>query len=562
MYDGEAHGIEVRVSNPATGWTVRYAASREGPYASERPLYTDAVIGAETWYEVSAAGFDPVTNVAVVTITPRSLASAMLGSLRFDDAGGARTPVPTLVDDLGHEVPPANYAFDWNEEASGAMTLSFSGRGNYLGVFETRLAQTRFHVSFDASGGTVDADGADYDIGMYYGLLPVPFRAGYLFDGWYEKADFSGSPVTRNTEVIASDLALHAKWLRRALWYDDAVFHTEASAVWDGYVLGEGDVVAGTVSVKASKPGAGGLVKLAVTVLIAGEKKASLKASTYDGRVSGTVGGRALDMRLGANGLAGTLGGYALDGARNVFSAKDADSALKAAQALRKWQGAYVVAWDGGTGWNGLSIEVKAKGNAKVSGTLADGTKVSAKSQLLVGERECALAVSWTKKSASVACLVWFCEDGTVECGNLPGGAVAAIANSRTGAYLGSGARFRIDPAAVAAAIPGVQPELLPDGLAVRMDGAKFAIDKAGKVALLKDKGGIDPASLGTNPSGLKLTYKIGNSTFKGSFQAYVLESGRLKKTKVSVNGVVLGGKGYGMATAKSPAVAWPITIE
>ena len=563
VYDGAAHGIDVKVTNPATGWAVKYALSAAGPFTLEKPMFTDVVDAVETWYEVTAEGFDPVTNSAAVTITPRSIASAELGSIHFEETGGVRTPVPTLVDDLGHAIAPANYAFEWSEEPSGAMTLTFTGCGNYLGFLEKHLAQTHFHVSFDAGGGVVDVECGDYDIGTYYGSLPTPFRAGYVFDGWYESADFSGEPVTRNTEVIASDLTLHAKWLRRALWYSDAVFHTEAAAVWEGYILGAGDVVVGSISVKAAKPDRStGLVKLTVTVEIAGEKKATLKASTYDGHVEGTVGGRQLSMTLGESSLTGTLGGYALDGARNVFSSKNADSTLKAAQALKRWQGTYVVAWDGGNGWNGLSIEVKAKGKAKVSGTLADGTKVSASSQLLVGERECALAVSWTKKAASVACLVWFREDGTVECGNLSGGAVAVIANSRTGAYLISGSKFRLNVAAVAAAIPGAQMALLPDGLAVRMNGAKFDIDKAGKVKLLKDKSGIDPSLLGTNPSGLKLTYTIKNCTFKGSFQVYTLVGGKLKKVSVQVSGVVLGGKGYGTASVKKPYVSWPVSIE
>ena len=180
--------------------------------------------------------------------------------------------------------------FTWEEEASGAMTLSFEGRGNYLGLFSTKLAQTRFHVVFDANGGEVDSEGADYDIGTYYGVLPVPSKAGYLFDGWYEKADFAGEPVTRNTQVIAQDLTLHAKWLRRALWYTDATFHLEGAATYDGYVVdpAEGDRVAGTIQVKAGKPNKKtGVSKLTVTVQLAGGKLKKVKVT-----VSGVVLGR------------------------------------------------------------------------------------------------------------------------------------------------------------------------------------------------------------------------------------------------------------------------------
>ena len=560
-YDGAGHGISVTVTYPPTGVRIRYARSEKGPFTDEKPLFTNAVDAAETWYELSADGFEPVTNMATVTIAPRSLAMAVLGSLRFVDRGGVRTPVPTLVDDLGHEVQPSDYVFTWEEEASGAMTLSFEGRGNYLGLFGTKLAQTRFHVVFDANGGEVDSEGADYDIGTYYGVLPVPSKAGYLFDGWYEKADFAGEPVTRNTQVIAQDLTLHAKWLRRALWYTDATFHLEGAATYGGYVVdpAAGDRVAGTIQVKAGKPNKKtGLSKLTVTVQLAGGKKTKFKGSTFDGALTGNVGGLALDLRLGYSSLTGTLGGYALDGARNVFTAKDADSKVVAAQALKQWQGTYVAAWEGASGWNGLSLDVKSKGKVKVSGTLADGAKVSAKSQLLVGERECALAVSWTKKGASVACLVWFCEDGTVECMNADG-AATLIANARDGATLPSGAAFRIDAATMSAVVPGLQAELLPDGVEVRMKGAKFDIDKAGKVSA---KGGaVDLSKAGTNPAGLKLSYKMKNCTFKGSFSAYALSGGKLKKVKVTVSGVVLGRKGYGTASIKKVGSV-PISIE
>ena len=97
------------------------------------------------------------------------------------------------------------------------------------------------------------------------------------------------------------------------------------------------------------------------------------------------------------------------------------------------------------------------------------------------------------------------------------------------------------------------------DGLEVRMAGAKFDIDKAGKVKLAD--GAVDMESAGANPSGLKLAYSIKSCTFKGSFSAYSLRGGKLKKTKVSVPGVVLGGKGYGTAYVKKVGGV-PVTVE
>ena len=198
-----------------------------------------------------------------------------------------------------------------------------------------------------------------------------------------------------------------------------------------------------------------------------------------------------------------------------------------------------------------MSLVVGTKGKTKVSGILADGAKVSASTQLLVGERECAVAVSWTKKSASVACLLWFREDGSVECANLPGGASALVANARAGSSLVDGAVFRVDADGLLRLLPDAVPELLPDGLAVRMKGTKFDVDKVGKVGLAKDKTTLDLSKAGTNPSALKLSYTAKSATFKGSFTVYTLGGGKLKKVKVSVSGVVLGGRGYGTATVK-----------
>ena len=50
------------------------------------------------------------------------------------------------------------------------------------------------------------------------------------------------------------------------------------------------------------------------------------------------------------------------------------------------------------------------------------------------------------------------------------------------------------------------------------------------------------------------------NCTFKGSFTAYALAGGKLRKVKVQVSGVVLGGAGYGTASARK-AGSWPVTI-
>ena len=421
-----------------------------------------------------------------------------------------------------------------------------------------------FHVAYELNGGTGVVEAFDAAYGSAFGELPMPKKPGYMFDGWWTTADFQhGTRVAEGDGVPFRDTILHAKWDRRRLWYSDAVFHLESATVYDGYVMDGDDVVAGTIRVKVGKPNRmTATCKVTATVQLAGERQMSIKGTTFDGTLKVMAkDGRELDLRLGVGAFSGTFGKYVLDGARNVFSAKDAVSKVVAAQALKQWQGTYTVAWREKDGWNVLSLVVGTKGRTKVSGSLSDGTRVSANSQLLVGERECAVAVNWTKKASSVACLVWLCEDGTIECANLPGGVPALIANARTGAYLADGVSLRLDAADIAAKVPGLQTDLLPVGLAVRMKGAKFDIDKVGSVKLLRDKTGLDLSKAGTNPSGMKLSYTIKTGVFKGSFMLYTLADGKLKKFRAAVTGVVLGGKGYGTASIKKRG-SWPVAIE
>ena len=70
-----------------------------------------------------------------------------------------------------------------------------------------------------------------------------------------------------------------------------------------------------------------------------------------------------------------------------------------------------------------------------------------------------------------------------------------------------------------------------------------------------------DEAKTGENPSGLKLTYKAKEGTFKGSFKAYADVGGKPKSTTVNVSGVVVGGVGYGAATVKKVGGV-PVKIE
>ena len=84
-------------------------------------------------------------------------------------------------------------------------------------------------------------------------------------------------------------------------------------------------------------------------------------------------------------------------------------------------------------------------------------------------------------------------------------------------------------------------------------------LPKAGKVAM--KKGVLDDSKAGLNPSGLKLSYKAKDGSFKGSFKAYCDKGGSLKAVAVTVSGVMVDGVGYGSAAVKKAGSA-AVTIK
>ena len=186
--------------------------------------------------------------------------------------------------------------------------------------------------------------------------------------------------------------------------------------------------------------------------------------------------------------------------------------------------------------------------------TLANGTKATANAQLRVGEKLLCVPVVVTKK-ANLAFALWLpLGDGQAIVDGLGDGAIAG----KPGA-LGAGAKFRLDAAEFAAVFGQAVLPYLPDGIAVTQSSTKWALPKAGKVAY-KD-GAVDESKLGKNPSGLKLTYKAKDGSFKGSFKVYAVAGGKAKATTVNVAGVMVNGVGYGTATTKGKGSA-PVTIE
>ena len=219
------------------------------------------------------------------------------------------------------------------------------------------------------------------------------------------------------------------------------------------------------------------------------------------------------------------------------------------------------------------------KKTSKVSGsvTTLDGKKHTAKGVTVAGIDGTAPAtvVLEVKGLGTMAVAI----GGDKFAGSL--GAYHVQSASVGGAWAGGSAVASVDPGDLSVFAGNVLSDFLPTHEVAAVSGGKWKFDKAASVKWAKPKKGaalpeiydeasekglvVDTAK-GSNLSGLKLTYTPKKGTFKGSFSVYALEGAgsatKLKKYKVNVTGVVVGGVGYGVATSKKPAVSWPLTVK
>ena len=482
-----------------------------------------------------------------------------------------------------------------------------------IGAYEFGASVKKFKVTFSADVyyATLKETSRDVEKGKAVGTLPnvvVATEDEYLggvvyhcvFKGWFTQK-YGGNLVSADT-IITSDVTFYAQfeWVEqvvdggtvgggsgttsggsgttssgsgaagggagtevsRRLYGSSAYVYGTVPAVgatYDGYLYRGGTVV-GMIQVKVGRLDKDGMAAVKATVIQEDGKKIFLKAAG-NGKVQISAGGSTVvsfesgygAVTLGAEGMSGTYGAYDVDGASNVFTSKVGTDKAVAAAVLGRWQGAVNVAWESAQGWNGLTVNIAGKGRANVSGTLADGDKVSAQSQLIVGDEWCCVPVVDAKKGARLLFTLWLSRTGAA----LPS-VVGLGDNVKVGkpGSLKPGAAFKVDATLGDAHFAAY----LPNGVAVA-GGAKWTLPKAGKVIYVKGTSAVDESALGENPSALKLSYKAKDGTFKGSFKVYSDVGGKLKATTVTVTGVRVNGVGYGSATIKKVSSV-PVRVE
>lgn len=435
---------------------------------------------------------------------------------------------------------------------------------------------------------------------------------GCVFRGWYTQPDGGGTRAAADDIVPAHAVTLYPWWyalptagggegededLRLARFDSEEDGTAFASArTYDGYLYeggagtdpdggAGGRRIAGTILVKTAvartdRRTGRTTARATVTIQIPGERRVSLSgemdAGTSPGFLSVTAkDGRTLDLLVGADGIAGVFDDYGIDGARNVFSSRDAEVRELTSGVIGQFSysyGAVNLAWEStreedGTpcGWNDLSVKVGSAGRTRITGTLADGTRVSATAQLILimdrGWWSCCIPVVVDKKPHRLAFCLWFwimndvCTPDQLSCHCVEGlgGDVRFGRAWMIGEY--GPAAFRIDTGALGELFGDWTYEGYgPDGVSVEQVGTKWRVAggaRPGRVVLGRD-GFVDETKTGENPSALTLAYRAKEGTFTGAFKYYVpsARGAPLAKT-VNVYGVVVEGVGYGTAVVR-----------
>ena len=302
-----------------------------------------------------------------------------------------------------------------------------------------------------------------------------------------------------------------------------------------------------------------GEIKVTGRIQIAGGRKTNLIGTT-----DGTEGEKiwlskngsqvTASVTIGTDGLIGSctdgVATYIVQGARNPFSAKD-DAAKARAATLQKgfWTYALADAGNGGSGYSAFSVAVAAKGKVKAIAFLGNGSKATLSAQALFGENGKVLVPIIGKNRAFSMML---------ELDNWKLSAVKGIFGWKLAKSAGTWS-----PDAVFTADLGTGT--VPDMMYLQIEGFNPADGIGGKQVAVSP---VDDAvqSNGRKWTGTKgisdlaVTFAQKDGTFKGSFNIYVMNGGRVKKVKANVSGAVVNGVPYGTAVIRNVGT-WPVKL-
>jgi len=424
------------------------------------------------------------------------------------------------------------------------------------------VVPTIYTVAFDGNGGSVSPETRIVANGSAVGELPTATWAGWVFNGWYTEAH-GGKKVTEAT-IVSANVTYYAHWTQDGgegggqggEGGGGTVDPTEAptlfgpvmaelpftgDATYNGWVRNADGTLAGQLTVKAAKPAKpekGGQSKLTITYTPFGGKKQTIKLANDAMPVAGGVATVAIPgvgtVKLTGDAIVGV--DVDVQAGRDLLKSKDKGEKAAAAAFAAGKSGVWTFALGTDDGYAAFSVSVDKKGKGKLAGALPDGTKVSARTQGVLGDGVLAVPFAYAKKG-SLGLVFWVKGDGAVSISDL----------SASGGAFGTARPAVVAPSAAFRLADGERTFTAGEvSQKFEVSGGKWNVPKANR-----------KAETNPNPFALKLSYKAKDGTAKGTF---TVVDGKVK-TKYTVVGAVVGGRFYGSAYVRNAGSA-PATAE
>ena len=341
-----------------------------------------------------------------------------------------------------------------------------------------------------------------------------------------------------------------------------------AAQTYDAVLTDAAGVPVGVALFKTAKKVGEKPIAITASVQVNGSPKAALKGTSSGAEgeiISLEKKGSACIAKviIGEDGVVGSYtdgkASYNVQGARNIFKAKDAAAKARAATLVKgSWPIAFKTADNGGSafanGYSTFSATVGNGGKVKVTGTLGDGSKVNVSAQAIVGEGGKAIVPVADKKGAYSFLLEFV------------GGQLTKVSGVSLWKSTNRQAQFTASWDAAAEFSPAAGTGSVTDIMYLQIGGFDPAVGIGGKAVTISpaDDAILKSGNRWTGTKGvsdLAVTFRPQDGTFKGSFNFYVNEGGaKPRKIKATVSGVVIGGVPYGTAVIRGVG-SFPIKL-
>ena len=98
--------------------------------------------------------------------------------------------------------------FSWDDLSYVGKQLNKNIEINLIVEYET------FTINYHLNGGEFESEPLrEYTVNAYDLELTVPYKNGFVFDGWYDNASFSGDKVVKLDILNPRNIDVYAKWI-------------------------------------------------------------------------------------------------------------------------------------------------------------------------------------------------------------------------------------------------------------------------------------------------------------------------------------------------------------